>query len=78
MINFCVLISYIVINVKMNFCVLRIYVVHTIVHLFSPAWCLIWDFKIKDRERVGVVVELRTPNREVLGSNPTGVAALCP
>ena len=46
--NFCVLISYIVINVKINFCLLKIYVVHIIVHLFCPAWCLIWDFKNKD------------------------------
>ena len=30
------------------------------------------------RERGGVVVEHWTPNREVLGSNPKGVTALCP
>ena len=30
------------------------------------------------RERGGVVVERRTPNREVLGSIPTGVIVLCP
>ena len=32
----------------------------------------------KLRERGGVVVERRTPNHEVLGSNPTGVTVLCP
>ena len=30
------------------------------------------------RERGGVVVERRTPNLEVLGSNPTSVIVLCP
>ena len=30
------------------------------------------------RERGGVVVERRTPNREVLGSIPTGITVLCP
>ena len=30
------------------------------------------------REGVGVVVESRTLNREVLGSFPTGVTVLCP
>ena len=30
------------------------------------------------RERGGVVVERRTPNREVLGSIPTGVSVVCP
>ena len=30
------------------------------------------------RERGGVVVERRTPNREVLGSIPTGAIVLCP
>ena len=30
------------------------------------------------RERGGVVVERRTPNREVLGSIPIGVTVLCP
>ena len=34
--------------------------------------------KINIRERGGVVVERRTPNQEVLGSIPTGVAVLCP
>ena len=29
-------------------------------------------------ERGGVVVERRTPNLEVLGSNPTSVTVLCP
>ena len=29
-------------------------------------------------ERSGVVVERRTPNREVLDSIPTGVTVLCP
>ena len=29
-------------------------------------------------ERGGVVVESRTPRREVLGSIPTGVTVLCP
>ena len=32
----------------------------------------------KIRERGGVVLERRTPNREVLGSIPTGVTVLCP
>ena len=31
-----------------------------------------------DRDRGGVVVERRTPNREVLGPIPTGVTVLCP
>ena len=30
------------------------------------------------RERGGVVVERRTPNREGLGSIPTGATVLCP
>ena len=30
------------------------------------------------REPRGLVVECRTPNREVLGSIPTGVSVLCP
>ena len=30
------------------------------------------------RERGGVVVERRTPDREALGSIPTGVIVLCP
>ena len=34
--------------------------------------------KSKTRERGGVVVERQTPNREVLGSIPTGVTMLCP
>ena len=34
--------------------------------------------KNKDGECCGVVVERQTPNREVLGSIPTGVIVLCP
>ena len=30
------------------------------------------------RERGGVVVESRTPNREIMGSIPTGSTVLCP
>ena len=30
------------------------------------------------REHSGIVVECRTPNREVLGSIPTSVTMLCP
>ena len=33
---------------------------------------------VLNRERGGVVVERRTPNLEVLGSNPTSVTGLCP
>ena len=49
-------------------------------HLPYFMFCL-ETFKLLDRplrERGGVVVERRTPNREVLGSNPTSVTVLCP
>ena len=36
------------------------------------------DNKLILREGGGVVVERRTPNREVLDSIPTGVIVLCP
>ena len=32
----------------------------------------------KDVERSSVVVEYRTPNRDILGSIPTGSSMLCP
>ena len=35
-------------------------------------------FKSFERERGGVAVEHLTPNREVLGSIPTGGTVLCP
>ena len=39
-------------------------------------YCLCLTFY--GHERGGVVVERRTPNLEVLGSNPTSVTVLCP
>ena len=44
-------------------------------HSSSVDSCLI---HIDARERGGVVVERRTPNLEVLCSNPTSVIGLCP
>ena len=41
-----------------------------VVLIVSCLWCY--------RERAGVEVERRTPNRQVLGSIPTGVTVLCP
>ena len=35
------------------------------------------QYSLNQRERGGVVAERRTPNREVLGSIPTGVIVLC-
>ena len=40
--------------------------------------CYIWGANQMYRERGGVVVERRTPNREILGSIPTSVTVLCP
>ena len=40
--------------------------------------CMIQLDQMPVREGGGVVVECRTPNREVLGSIPTGITVLCP
>ena len=72
----------------MHFCTVLLNLFSTnycfVIHEVQPFKMVLSTFKslfVKDlyyRERGGVVVERRTPNREVLGSNLTGVTVLCP